>query len=71
MLNEKAAIVLLIVGLIKKDIMQMSEYFLTPISFGRRVKIELDLSNYATKAGLKMKQMLIHQNLLKRLIKQA
>ena len=53
MLNEKAAIVLLIVGLIKKDIIQMSEYFPTPISFAGRVKIELNLSNYATKAGLK------------------
>ena len=27
----------------------MSEYFLEPKSFGGRVKVELDLSNYATK----------------------
>ena len=30
----------------------MSEYFLEPKSFGRRVKVELDLSIYATKANL-------------------
>ena len=31
----------------------MSEYFPEPRSFGRRVKVELDLSNYATKTDLK------------------
>ena len=31
----------------------MSEYFPEPKSLGERMKIELDLSNYATKAGLK------------------
>ena len=31
----------------------MSEYFPKPKSFGGRVKVELDLSNYATKADLK------------------
>ena len=31
----------------------MSEYFPEPKSFGRRMKVELDLSNYATKADLK------------------
>ena len=31
----------------------MSEYFLEPKSFGRRVKVELDLTNYVTKADLK------------------
>ena len=31
----------------------MSEYFTEPKSSGRRVKVELDLSNYATKADLK------------------
>ena len=44
----------------------MREYFPKPKSFGGRVKGELDLPNYATKADLK--QVLIHQNLLKRLI---
>ena len=31
----------------------MSEYFLEPKSLGGRVKVELDLSNYATKTDLK------------------
>ena len=31
----------------------MSEYFLESKSLGGRVKVELDLSNYATKADLK------------------
>ena len=30
----------------------MSEYFPKPTFFGGRVKVELDLSNYATKADL-------------------
>ena len=32
----------------------MSEYFLEPKSTGERVKVELDLPNYATKVNLKM-----------------
>ena len=31
----------------------MSEYFPKPKSSGEKVKVELDLSNYATKANLK------------------
>ena len=31
----------------------MSEYFLEPKSLGRRVKVDVDLSNYQTKADLK------------------
>ena len=31
----------------------MTEYFPEPKSLGERMKIELDLSNYATKAGFK------------------
>ena len=31
----------------------MSEYFPEPKFFGRRVKVDLDLSNYATKVDLK------------------
>ena len=31
----------------------MSEYFLEPKSSGGRVKVELDLSNFATKADFK------------------
>ena len=30
------------------------KYFQTPKSFGGRVKVELDLSNYVTKAALKI-----------------
>ena len=37
----------------KKDIIHTSEYFREPKSFGRRVKVELDLCNYAIKADLK------------------
>ena len=33
----------------KKDIVYMSEYFPEPKSLRGRVKVELDLSNYATK----------------------
>ena len=31
----------------------MIEYFPEPKSFGEKLKVELDLSNYATKADLK------------------
>ena len=37
----------------KKGIVWMSEYFPEPQSFGRTVKVELDLSNYTTKTDLK------------------
>ena len=47
-------IVLLIVGLIKKTLCKMSQYFPKPyISFEENIKVELDLSSYATKAELK------------------
>ena len=36
----------------KKDIVKITEYFLKPKSLGPNVKVELDLSNYATKADL-------------------
>ena len=51
MLNGKAAIVLFIVGLIKKTLYR---YFPKLKSFGGRVKVKLDLSNYTTKADLKV-----------------
>ena len=41
----------------------MSEYFLEPESFGRRVNVKLGFSTYAKK-----QKALIYQNLLKRLI---
>ena len=46
----------------------MSEYFPKPKSSGANVKVELDFSNYAIKAYLKMQQELIHRILPKRLI---
>ena len=53
MLNGKAAIALLIVELIKKDIASMSEYFPEPKSSGEKVEDELDWYNYAAKTDLK------------------
>ena len=37
----------------QKDIVYVSEYFPEPKSLERRVKVELDLSNYAEKADIK------------------
>ena len=53
MSNGKVMIIHLIIGVTKKDIAEMSEYFPEPKSFGKRVKVKLDFSNYATKAGFK------------------
>ena len=53
MLNGKVAIVLLTLRLIKKNIIQMSEYFPEPKSLKRWVKVELDLSSYVIKSDLK------------------
>ena len=55
----------------KKDIALLSEYFPDPKSPGRRVKVGLDLSNYAIKADLKNETGVLHQYLLKRLILHA
>ena len=52
MSNEKDIIILLIVGLIKKSY-KMSQYFPPYRSCGGDIKVELDLSNYATKPDLK------------------
>ena len=52
MLNGKGTIIRLIVGSIKKDIVQLSEDFPEPKSLGGKVKLQLDLSNYATKEDL-------------------
>ena len=46
----------------------MSEYFPKPKYLGVNVKVELDLSNYATKTHLKMQHGLIYHFLLKKLI---
>ena len=45
--------VMITVGLIKNNIVEISEYFQEPKSLGLIVKVELDLSNYATKTDLK------------------
>ena len=46
----------------------MREFFPGQNPSGGRVKIELDLSNYATETELKYAKVLIRQNLLKKLI---
>ena len=44
-------------------------YFPKPYAYPKReIKIDLNLSNYATKSDLKMEQVFIHQLLLKRMI---
>ena len=43
----------LIVGLIKKTLYEMSQYFPPYRSFAENLKFELDLSSYATKTDLK------------------
>ena len=54
MKNEKPMIIGLIVGLIKRTLYKMSKYFPKQYDcFGENVKVELDLSNYATKTDLK------------------
>ena len=63
MSNGNAMIIYLIVGLIKK-IYKMS-YFPS----NSKIKVQLDLSNDTIKSDLKKtQQVLIHQNLLKRLV---
>ena len=64
MLNGKGIVVILIAGLIKKDVIQMSEYFPKLKALGANVKVELDLSNYGTDTNLENTTWL-HQNLLK------
>ena len=70
MLNEKATIILLKVGWIKKISFNKMSYFPEPYTLSKnKIKAELNLSNYATKLDLKMQQVvLIHRDLLKRLI---
>ena len=46
----------------------MCEYFPEPKPLRGRIKVELCLSNYSTKADFKMQQLWIHQNFLKKLI---
>ena len=47
-------IILLIVGLIKKRLYKMSQYFPEPYEpFGGDINVKVDLSNYATNADIK------------------
>ena len=46
-------IILLIVGLIKKTLYEMSQYFPNPYeSFGGDINVKIDLSSYATKKDI-------------------
>ena len=50
----KDIIIILIVELMKKTLYKMRQYFPKPYkNFGGNVKIELELSNYATKTDFK------------------
>ena len=52
MSNVKELIILLIAGLIKRSY-KMSQHFFPYRSSGRNIKVELDLSSYATKIDLR------------------
>ena len=50
----KGLIIHLIVGLIKKTLYKMSQYFPKPYEpFGGDINVKIDLSNYATKDDIK------------------
>ena len=54
MSNGKVIIIHLIVGLIKKTLYKMSQYFPKPYEpFGGDINVKVDLSDYATKADIK------------------
>ena len=55
MSNGKGMIIVLIVGLIKRSLIKMSQYFPKPFNshFGDSIKVKIDLSNYATKTDIK------------------
>ena len=54
MLNGKATLIRLRVGLIKKVQLHKMSYFTEPYTrIENKTKVELDLSNYATKSDLK------------------
>ena len=54
MSNGRVIIILLIVGLIKKTLYKMSQYFPKPYEpFGRDINVTVNLSNYATKDDIK------------------
>ena len=54
MSNGKVMIIRLIAGLIKEILLYKMSYFPEPYSINKiKIKVELDLSNYATKSHLK------------------
>ena len=55
MSNGKDMIIVLIVRLIKRHCIKMSQYFPKPFNshFGDSIKIKIDLRNYATRTDLK------------------
>ena len=54
MSNGKDMITHLIAGLIKKDLIQMGQYFPKPYkTFSGNINVKVDFSNYATKTNLK------------------
>ena len=54
MLNGKATIIALTIGLITKIWLYKISYFLEPHTHSKnKIEVELDLSNYATKSELK------------------
>ena len=63
MSNGKGIIIVLIVGLIKRSLIKMSQYFPKPFNshFGGSIKVKVDPSNYATKADIKNIHTLILQ----------
>ena len=69
MLNGKVTIILLTGALIKKILLYKMSYFSeSDTCIKNKMKVELDLSNYAIKYDLKMELLLIHQIFLKKLI---
>ena len=57
MLNGKAAMILLIVGLVNKISLYKMSYFPKRHTHSKnKMEVELDLSNYATKYDLKMQR---------------
>ena len=69
MSNVKTMIILLIIGSIEKILIYNMSNIPEPYTHSKdKTKVELDLSNNASKSDIQMQQVLIHQNLLKRLI---
>ena len=69
MANVKTMLIILAVELIKNIFLYKMSYLPEPQTHSNnKAKIELDLANYATKSDLKILQVFIHLNLLKKLV---